>query len=495
MKTKSFKVLALMVAIALVSGGVGYWLAQHAGHSDVLISAGGQPAGAPGRKALYWYDPMQPEQHFDKPGKSPFMDMPLQAKYADAGGDAAGLKIDPGVVQNLGVRVVKVERGSLSTAIDAVASVQLNDREVAVVQARSAGFVERVYARAPGDVIARGAPLADLLVPDWAGAQGEFLAMLKQGDPALVQATRERLQLLGMPAELIDQVQKSRRAQPVVTIYAPIGGLIQTLDVRTGMTVSAGAPLARINGLDPVWLEAAIPEAQAGLVNVGQSLRAQVAAYPAEVFTGKVIAVLPETNTDSRTLRVRVELPNHGGRLKPGMFAQVHLDVGASTPALLVPAEAVIRTGTRNIVLLALDGGRFQPVEVKLGAESGGKIAIVDGLAEGQSIVASGQFLIDSEASLSGVLTRLNAPAASAAMAAMPLNEAVGVIKTVKGAELTIAHGPVKSLGWPAMTMPFTLARAAMAKGLKPGIIVSFGFRESDDGYVIEKLTQSGSRP
>jgi membrane fusion protein, copper/silver efflux system len=497
----TLKVGALVVAVAAISAGGGYWLAQQrmATGAQANSSSGAEAGMQDSRKVLYWYDPMVPTQHFDKPGKSPFMDMQLVAKYANDisgnGDDATSIKIDPSVLQNLGVRSAKVERGNLAVPIDAVATVQLNDRQVAIVQARSGGFVERVYARAPGDVIPRGAPLVDLLVPEWAGAQGEFLAMLKTGDQALAQAARERLKLLGMPAKLIGRVEQSGQPQPVVTISTPIGGLIQTLDVRAGMTVSAGAALAKINGLDSVWLEAAIPEDRAGQIYPGKEMEAHFAAYPGTTFKGKVIAVLPETNADSRTLRVRVELPNRDGRLKPGMFAQVRLAVGGAEPVLLIPSEAVIRTGVRNVVLLALDEGRFQPVEVKLGQEAAGKVVVLDGLTEGQRIVASGQFLIDSEANLKGVLARMNSPAGAVVPTAVALHQAVGKVEAIKGGEITLSHGPVPSLGWGPMTMPFKLARPDLAAALKPGDTVNFGFRESDGGYVIEQLGKSRGRP
>jgi membrane fusion protein, copper/silver efflux system len=508
MTKNTLKVGALVVAVAAISAGGGYWLAQQrmATGAQANSSSGAEAGMQDSRKVLYWYDPMVPTQHFDKPGKSPFMDMQLVAKYADDisgngnGDDATSIKIDPGVLQNLGVRSAKVERGNLAVPIDAVATVQLNDRQVAIVQARSGGFVERVYARAPGDVIPRGAPLVDLLMPEWAGAQGEFLAMLKTGDQALAQAARERLKLLGMPAKLIGRVEQIGQPQPVVTISTPIGGLIQTLDVRAGMTVSGGAALAKINGLDSVWLEAAIPEDRAGQIYPGKEMEAHFAAYPGTTFKGKVIAVLPETNADSRTLRVRVELPNRDGRLKPGMFAQVRLAAGGAEPVLLIPSEAVIRTGVRNVVLLALDEGRFQPVEVKLGQEAAGKVVVLDGLTEGQRIVASGQFLIDSEANLKGVLARMNGaaketPAGAASAMAAPLHEAVGKVEAIKDGEITLSHGPVPSLGWGPMTMPFKLVRPDMAAALKPGDTVNFGFRESDRGYVIEQLGKSRGRP
>jgi Cu(I)/Ag(I) efflux system membrane fusion protein len=498
--------LMTLATVALLFAGVGtgagYWLAAHrAGTEGTAAMADPAANAAEGRKALYWYDPMVPNQHFDKPGKSPFMDMQLVAKYADEGGDAASIKIDPGVAQNLGLRLAKVERGTLAAPVVAVGSVQWNERQVAVVQARTTGFVERVYGRAPGDVIARGASLADLLVPDWAGAQTEFLALRSSGDAGLTQAARERLKLLGMPAELIAQVESTGQVHPLYTVTAPIPGVIQTLDVRAGMSLAAGMPLAKINGIDPVWLEAAVPEALAGKVGVGSTVSASLAAYPGLGLTGKVIAVLPEANPESRTVRVRIELANHDGRLRAGMFAQINLTANNGAQALLVPSEAVIRTGTRNVVLLSLDGGRFQPVEVKLGQEAEGKIVVLDGLREGQSVVASGQFLIDSEASLKGVLARLSegggvSPAAQpAASAASTLNEADGKVESISGNEITLSHGPVKSLGWGAMTMPFQLAHPDLSTGIKPGDRVHFGFRQGDGSYVIEQINKTGSAP
>lgn len=498
MNKQQGKLVVLVVAVALASGGGGYWLARQ-GQTEHMAAATTAGDTKDGRKVLYWYDPMMPNQHFDKPGKSPFMDMQLVPKYADEGGETAGVKIDPSVVQNLGIRLATAESRTLTEPIEAAANVMFNEREVAVVQARSTGFVQRVYSRAPGDVIPAGAPIADLLVPEWAGAQQEYLAMLKTGDKALANAARERLRLTGVPESLIERVEQTGVPHSVVTISTPVGGVIQELDVRSGMTISMGMTLARINGLGSVWLEAAIPEVQAGRVHTGQPLEAQLTAYPGEAFKGKVIAVLPQTNTDSRTLRVRIELPNRDGRLKPGMFAQVRLEVGTGNPAIVVPSEAIIRTGTRVVVLLAADGGHYQPVEVQIGQESSGKTVVLKGLAEGQKVVASGQFLIDSEASLKGVLTRLEGGSASAMTTPKPsrdkaaaLNQAKGKVESIKAGEITISHGPVASLGWGAMTMTFKLAKPELAAGLKPGDSVAFGFSQSGGDFVVQQLSKTG---
>ena len=204
--------------LALVAGAAGYGIASFA-------QRGAPPAAAEnGRKILYWYDPMVPSQHFDKPGKSPFMDMALVPKYADEAPGTAGAAIDPARLQRLGARIVAAERGTLDGALTAAGTIDFNERDVAVVQARSGGFVTRVYARAPGDVIGAGAPLADLLVPEWGGAQREYLAVRRTGDAALARAARQRLVLLGMPPATVAAVEASGRPRDTLTVSTPTGG-------------------------------------------------------------------------------------------------------------------------------------------------------------------------------------------------------------------------------------------------------------------------------
>lgn len=392
---------AAALAIALVAGGGGYWLGQREG-APATESGSGQD----GRKILYWYDPMVPQEHYDNPNSLSSMGMKTIPKYADAAPDTGpGVSVNADARQNLGMRVVAAEMGALPSSLTVTGSIDFNRRKVAIVQARSGGFVTRVYARAPGDVIGAGAPIADLQLPEWGGAQGEFLAVKRLGRPDLTAAARQRLRLMGMSDTLIGEVERSGRTSGTVTIRSPIGGVIQTLDVRAGMTLAAGQSLAQVSGIGTVWLNAAVPEAQAGLVRMEQSVSATLAAFPGEIFAGRVTAILPSTQAESRTLTVRIELANRGGRLRPGMFASVAL-AGDGKPALLVPSEAVIRTGTRTLVMLALADGRYRPAEVRTGREGGGKTEIIAGLTAGEKVVASGQFLLDSEASLAGVAAR-----------------------------------------------------------------------------------------
>ncbi len=493
MKPSTFKpfigrLAAAVVLIALGAAGAMLWTqTQHqpANTPDTKV------APADERRVLYWYDPMVPSQRFDKPGKSPFMDMELVPKYADEGGDAASVRIDPSIAQNLGMRLAPVTRTDISETIHATGLVRYNERDIAIVQARSGGYVERVARLAPGDVIGAGAFIAELLVPQWAAAQQEYLALKAIGDAELTAAAEARMRLAGMPERLIREVKASGRMKDRVAIAAPIGGELQSLDVRPGMTLSAGQTLARINGIASVWLDVAVPQAQAGQVRTGHTAGARFAAFPGETVTGRVIAILPGVDPAARALTLRIELPNRDGRIRPGLSAEVQI-AGAPAQALTVPTEAVIRGGRRALVIVAEDRGRYRPVEVTLGRQANDRTEVLTGLTEGQQVVASGQFLIDSEASLQGVLDRLASAPDSGAPAA-PLHEADAVIEDIDGEEATLAHGPFESLSMPGMTMVFPLARPELAHGLKAGDRVRVGMRQTDDGLVVEKLEKRGS--
>ncbi|KQV45737.1 hypothetical protein ASC95_27355 [Pelomonas sp. Root1217] len=420
--TYNSKLTAAAVVLIALGAGLGYGVAQWragvspGGHSETSPAAVNSAATGD-RKVLYWYDPMVPQQKFDKPGKSPFMDMQLVPKYADEA-PAGGVAVDPRVAQMLGVRSATAEKQRIGAPLQVPATVQLNERDISILQARTAGFVQRVARLAPGDVVAAGAFIAELLVPEWAGAQQEFLAVRRTGDEALASAARQRLVLMGMPASLIQQVERTGQVQALTTVHAPIGGLVQELMVRPGMTVSQGMSLTRITGLSTVWIEAALPEARAGMARVGEPVDVVLAAFPGETLRGKISAVLPEASSETRTLRVRAELPNPQGRLRAGMFATMQLG-SSGEEALVVPAEAVIRTGQRAIVYVLEQPGRFTPVQVRLGRELGDKLEVLQGLQPGQQVVASGQFLIDSEASMQGVLQRHASPDEPAASAAL----------------------------------------------------------------------------
>ncbi len=498
MSRPSAKTITMAVLAAVLGLVGGYWLAQ-AKSNPLLTEAAAKPGASQAeRKVLYWYDPMVPQHKFDKPGKSPFMDMQLVPRYADEGGDAASISIDPGVTQNLGVRLATVSRGELASRIEAVGVLGYNARDVAQVQARAAGFVERVYRLAPGDIVEKGAPLVDLLTPEWAAAQEEFLALRRVGEPALLEGARQRLRLAGIPADVIRQLERSGKIRGQLTIHMPIGGVLQDLVVREGMSVSAGAPLASINGLQSVWLEVAVPEAQGRAIRVGQDASARLPALDGEAIKGSVTAVLPEATAASRTLRVRIELPNPDGVLRPGLTASVTLADAGAEPVLLIPSEAVIRTGKRALVMIAEPGGRYRPVEVRPGADSGSRTAILHGLEEGQQVVASGQFLIDSEASLRGITAAAiedAQPGPGHADMNPALHESDGRIIELDEQWVKIAHGPFHTLGMPGMTMRFAIANPHLLHGMAEHDRVSFAVRETASGLVIERLHKQEQQP
>jgi Cu(I)/Ag(I) efflux system membrane fusion protein len=262
------------------------------------------------------------------------------------------------------------------------------------------------------------------------------------------------------------------------------------------MNVMAGAPLFRINGLSSVWVNLDVPEAMAGAVRPGAALSASVPAYPGEAFRGHVSAVLPEVNSTTRALRARVELANPGGKLKPGMFATVKIEPPAEKrDTVLIPSEAVIVTGERSVVIVDRGEGRFEPVNVKIGSEEGGRTEILEGLAGGERVVASGQFLLDSEASLRGVERRMSGagPAVKPEGAA---HHAEGRVERIDGNTLTISHGPVPSLKWGAMTMDFHAPPTGIPTGLKAGDAIHFEFVQTPAGeFQATRIERAGGKP
>jgi len=479
------------LAVLGLTGAGAYRLGIRAGAHGATPPAAAAPAtDQTGRKVLYWHDPMVPGQKFDKPGKSPFMDMELVPVYADEARAEGGVAVSPGVQQNLGMRVAEVRKGSLAKTLDAVGNVAFNERDLVLLQARSSGYVEKLFVRAPLDPVRKGQALLQLYVPDWVAAQEEYLAIKRMPSGAdtagLLDAALQRMRLVGMTEAQVRQVSARSQVVPRITVTAPADGLVSELAAREGMAVAPGTLLFRINGLRTVWVNAEVPESAAALVQPGMAVRATSPAFPATQFSGKVEALLPEVNAATRTLRARIELANPSGKLVPGMFATIHMAPAQGRETLLVPSEAVIQTGTRTVVITVSDQGRFVPVEVVTGAETNGQTEVVKGLSVGQKVVASGQFLIDSEASLRGTLERLGGPAVLEPMPAMPAktptHRATGKVEQIAKDEVTISHGAVPSLTWPPMTMGFVRPAGGLPKDIKVGDSVQFEFQASDDG-------------
>ncbi|MES2237196.1 MAG: efflux RND transporter periplasmic adaptor subunit [Pseudomonadota bacterium] len=432
-----------------------------------------------GKKILYYHDPMVPGNKFDKPAKSPFMDMMLVPVYADSDGDGSRVTVSPRIQQNLGIRTAEVVEGTLSPKVAAVGSIAFNERDQVIVQARATGYVERLFVRATLDHVAKGQSLAELYVPDWIAAQEEFLSVRRmQGTDLapLIDGARQRMRQAGMSDAQIALVESSGRTQPRITLVAPIGGVVTELMAREGMTVMPGATLFRINGLSTVWANAEVPESQAALLRPGAKVQAISPAVPGMKFGGKVQAILPEVDPTTRTLKARLELANPGSMLVPGMFVQMQFMDMRAEKALLVPTEAIIQTGKRTVAMLAEENGRFRPVDVEIGIESDGQTEIKRGLQAGQRVVVSSQFLIDSEASLKGIEARLNVEPKPTAANTAPRYNGTAKIEAISHDTMTLSHGPIAALNWGAMTMEFKLPKGGMPRGMEAGDRVDFEF-------------------
>jgi Cu(I)/Ag(I) efflux system membrane fusion protein len=405
----------LAIPLALVGAALaaaGFFAGRTTVNADrrAIVPMATSAASSADRKVLYWHDPMVPGPRFDKPGKSPFMDMRLVPVYAGETSDP-GVEIGAAVQQNLGIRTVAVKRDTAPAFFDAVGSVQFDDRLSVAVQTRVAGYVEHLAVRASMERVRQGQALATVFAPDWLAPQNELLALERAGASRdLVDAARERLRAMSVPAELIRRSEEAGIAQARFTLSAPQSGVVAELGVHEGAAITPGMTLFRLAGLGKVWAVANVPEAQAVHLARGRKVRAVLQADASQAFEGTLAEILPQVDAATRTLQARFEVDNRDGRLTPGQLLRLQV-AGPAASRLVVPAEAVIRTGTRTVVILRKAGGAFEPREVRLGADQGDAIEIAGGLAEGDEVVASGQFLIDSEANLRSATASLGGAA------------------------------------------------------------------------------------
>ena len=498
MKRAPFIAVSVLGAAVLVAGSF-YAGRQTSGPGGRSGTPSAVPVSAD-KKVLYWHDPMVPGQRFDKPGKSPFMDMQLVPVYADGDASDGGVKVSPTVQQNLGIRTATVRKADVSSSFDAVGEVQFDERLGVAVQTRVAGYVERLAVRAPMEQVRKGQALATLFAPEWLGPQNELLALKRAGvSDDLVVAARERMRAMSIPDALIRQSELSGTAQARFTLSAPVGGVIAELGVREGVAVSPGMTLFRIAGLEKVWAVAEVPEAQAVRLARGQKVKAVLQADASQAFDGELKEILPQVSASTRTLQARFEVDNKGEKLTPGMLLRLQVE-GPVSSRLVVPSEAVIRTGKRAVVLVRKDNGSFDSRDVAIGREVGDDIEVVQGLTEGEQVVASGQFLIDSEARLRSVTGRMSAPAAMPAASAASMSAATasvfvgeGKVESVEPDGITISHGPVAALRWPSMTMGFGKPDPKAFADVKPGDTVRFEFRKGGAmGYELVSVQRAG---
>jgi len=359
------------------------------------------------REILYWVAPMDPNYRRDQPGKSP-MGMDLVPVYADAANrDAGTVSIDPAVVENLGVRTAKVERGPLWRRIDTVGYVAFDERRISHIHLRTDGWIETLSVKSNGERVKQGDLLFELYSPDLVNAQEEYVQALRGNNDYLRQASRERLEALGVSAAQIRQIEKNRRASQRVKVYASQDGIVDSLNVREGMYVKPATEVMALADLSSVWLLVDIFERQSDWVAPGQPAEVRLGYLPGRVWEGEVEFVYPTIDPKTRTLQARLRFDNPDEALKPNMYATVNIYAGPKRDVLSIPREALIKTGSEQRVIVALGDGKFKPRKVTSGMESGDFVEITGGLSEGDRVVTSAQFLIDSEASLKASFTRM----------------------------------------------------------------------------------------
>ncbi|NUS99925.1 MAG: efflux RND transporter periplasmic adaptor subunit [Sphingomonas sp.] len=392
-------IAALVLAVAIATS-LAAWLLFGPREAEQSVCPGGQ--------ALYWYDPMIPQEHHPGPGKSS-MNMDTIPKCSNESAQG-GVTVSPAMQQNLGIRLAKVETRDIAPTVRAVGQVQFDERLISQVQTLTPGFVEQLTVRAEGEPVGAGRVIASVYSPDLLGAQNEYKALLTISSPSatsLRAAARNRLMLLGAPEGLVRRLEHGGAPQRTYPVVARTSGVVTQIGARPGAQVTPGQSIVTIQGLGQVLVVADVPEASLANVRVGQPAEISFPAYAGEVRRSVVDYIYPSFNAQTRTARLRITLPNPGLRLKQGMFANATLQ-GAGGTAVVVPSEALIDTGRRQVVVVKRKGA-FIPQEVRIGRDYHEYTEVLAGLAPGEQIVASGQFLIDSEASLSGFISRLQA--------------------------------------------------------------------------------------
>ena len=358
------------------------------------------------KKVLYWVAPMDPNLKRDKPGKSP-MGMALVPVYED-NGSGGGVSISPDVVQNFGIRVASVERTRLWRGINTVGYVDYNEAKVSHIHLRTAGWIEHLATHSVGERFKKGDIMLELYSPELVNAQEEYVQALRSGNKQLVRLSERRLSSLGLIDKQIKKLRKTRQVLQTVPVYADQNGVVSKLSVRHGMYVKPSNKVMSLADLSSVWLLVDVFEKQANWVKVGDPAEVRLSYQPGKVWKGKVNYIYPSLDIKTRSLKVRLVFDNRGEMLKPNMFAKVKIFSGAKNNILVIPTEALIRTGVEERVIISKGDGKFEPRTVTSGLESGDYIELLTGVIEGDQVVVSGQFLIDSEASLRGSMNRLS---------------------------------------------------------------------------------------
>ncbi|MBE0376769.1 efflux RND transporter periplasmic adaptor subunit [Pseudoalteromonas prydzensis] len=473
--------LKLLIA-AIAGAGIataGFILLKDAAESATVNSE---------QKPLYWVAPMDSNYRRDAPGLSPMgMDLvPVYAEDESNGQDGPGaVTISPAVINNLGVRTAKVQHKALQTEVQTVGYVQYNQDQLVHIHPRVEGWLETLFVKAAGDQVKQGEPLYTLYSPQLVNAQEEFVLAVNRNNPVLIRAAKARLKALNVSDGFVERLQANKKVMQNITFYARQSGVVDELNVREGFYVKPGTSMMSIGQLDEVWVEAEVFERQAQLIEVGLPVTMTLDYIAGQSWRGKVDYIYPTLDAKNRTLRVRLRFNNQDHQLKPNMFAQVSIHAKAAEQQLIVPKEAVIRTGSQDRVVVALGEGRFKSVAVELGRSDSLNAVILAGVKADDEVVTSAQFLLDSESSKNSDFKRMQTPEAITSVWGK------GVVNSVMAGHrmVNISHEPMKELDWPSMTMDFMVADGVDFQALQAGQTLHFELtKNADNSYMISAI-------
>tara|TARA_R110001606_G_scaffold136428_1_gene273972 strand:+ start:12070 stop:13881 length:1812 start_codon:yes stop_codon:yes gene_type:complete len=478
-------VIGMVIGGFLTFGVYSFMAPTNSGEASSVVTAE--------KKPLYWVAPMDANYKRDKPGKSP-MGMDLVPVYDDGGkGPDEGpgtIRISPDVVNNLGVRTAIVSYKSLHTEINTVGYVAYDEDKLVHIHPRVQGWIEKLYVKAVGDPIKKGQPLYEIYSPELVNAQEELLLALDRKNSRLISAAENRLSALQLPKSSIVKLKKTKKVQQTITFYSPQNGVVENLKIREGFFVKPGSTLMSIGDLSEVWVEAEVFERQAGQVKTGTPVTMTLDYLPGKNWQGKVDYIYPTLDAKTRTVKVRLRFKNEG-EFKPNMFAQIAIHTTGDEQALLIPKEALIRTGNQDRVVLALGEGSFKSVAVSVGRYDSESVEILEGVRDGEKVVSSAQFLLDSESSKSSDFKRMNSDV-DEADASMPSSVWVQAsIESIMADHkmLTLAHEAIPAWEWPEMTMDFIASDSVDFSLLSEGMSLHVEVTKEDNGdYKISNI-------
>tara|TARA_R110001592_G_scaffold82778_2_gene245075 strand:+ start:3897 stop:5711 length:1815 start_codon:yes stop_codon:yes gene_type:complete len=479
-------VIGMVIGGFLTFGVYSFMAPTNSGEASSVVTAE--------KKPLYWVAPMDANYKRDKPGKSP-MGMDLVPVYDDGGkGPDEGpgtIRISPDVVNNLGVRTAIVSYKSLHTEINTVGYVTYDEDKLVHIHPRVQGWIEKLYVKAIGDPVKKGQPLYEIYSPELVNAQEELLLALDRKNSRLISAAENRLSALQLPKSSIVKLKKTKKVQQTITFYSPQNGVVENLKIREGFYVKPGSTLMSIGDLSEVWVEAEVFERQAGQVKTGTPVTMTLDYLPGKTWQGKVDYIYPTLDAKTRTVKVRLRFKNEDGEFKPNMFAQIAIHTTGDEQALLIPKEALIRTGNQDRVVLALGEGSFKSVAVSVGRYDSESVEILEGVRDGEKVVSSAQFLLDSESSKSSDFKRMNSDV-DEADASMPSSVWVQASIESMMADhkmLTLAHEAIPEWEWPEMTMDFIASDSVDFSLLSEGMSLHVEVTKEDNGdYKISNI-------